>query len=114
MRYLTFLTPTEHAKNGGRVAVQLGSREAVLAAHPPCSHLIVGQRSQAQPAAELAAAAGRPVQPVLACGGPAVLYDIPKHAVVGVDPDAFSGIPSAQWADMHRIIASRFATVHWG
>lgn len=108
------ITPS---KLGSRDQVaQLGSTEAVLEAMGWEGVLIVSNAEAAERAFWIWQKAGRgsALRTVAAGGGPNLLYEIPKTTVIGVDVDAFVGVPQDMWADMQVVLSSRFKTVHWG
>lgn len=112
------ITPTGWAKQKGTPVEQLGSTEAVLEAMGWEGVLIVASHEAATRAAEIWITKGPASATVLrylvASGGPALLYETPRDAVLGVDVDAFAGVPGEVWADMQRILTTRFKTVFWG
>lgn len=111
------ITATQHAKAKDRPAVrQLGSTQAVLAKLPDDGVLIVATRHSNPAEHLLQCRLGGPgqIRIIAAGGGPAVLYELPPETVVGVDVNAFDGIPTEVWADMQRVLERRFAVVHWG
>lgn len=110
------ITPTDWAKQKGEPVKQLGSTEAVLEAMGWEGVLIVANTEAANRATEIwmtRSHEGAILRFVAARGGPNLLYEIPPTAVIGVDVDAFVGVEGACWADMQRILTTRFKTVHW-
>lgn len=125
---MRYITPTGYAE--GRHSLveprRLGSTQAVFDAlleaaanHPLARPLVLlGSRAELTEAAELVAAAGPlPValDLVSSVGCPDGLWELPPGAVIGVTPDAFTGMFSAQWAATQKVLAGgRFALVLWG
>lgn len=111
-----YVTPTSHARQRGQPVKQLGSLEAVIAALPDQAWMIVADYRAGVRAAGMILSTGarKTVRFAYAYEGPAGLYEIPAGAVVGVEPDAFASTPSAMWADMQKILSTRFKEVHWG
>lgn len=121
------ITPTGWGKATGTPVRQLGSTKAVLAAMGWEGVLIVANAGAGARATKIWTTEEPPegeggadrtrgaiLRLVSATAGPNALYEIPETAVIGVDVDAFAGVPGEVWADMQRILARRFKTVHWG
>lgn len=118
------ITPTGWGKQKGTPVEQLGTLEAVVRAMAAVEGVlsdggvIIIPRLIARTDVErvIRDAGFDPYYFALvsASGGPGSLYNIRPETVVGVAPDAFEGIPGEMWADMQRIMSSRFRTVFWG
>jgi hypothetical protein len=115
------ITPTGWGEQKGVPVRQLGSTRAVIEAmaadHTQGGVFIVNTMAKAREAEALIAEIGlrREAFKILtAAAGPEELYRIPPATVVGIDPEAFAGVSVAMWADMQRILTTRFAKVFWG
>lgn len=106
------ITPSKLGKR--EPAQQLGSLRAVIDALPAGGVLIVKSQFDKATQDELAAARSHELQVLSAAGGPMVLYELPPGSIVGVAPDAYQAMPSEQWADVQRVLSTRFAQVIWG
>jgi hypothetical protein len=113
------ITPTGWAQQRGTPVKQLGSVEAVIEALPDAPQqvwLIVPSYRASVHAADwiISRELRKNIEFASASEGLAALYAIPKDAVVGVAPDAFTGTRAEVWADMQRILTTRFREVIWG
>lgn len=118
------VTPTGLARQRGKVVPRLGSLRAVLEAMnwdgvvifanaSNAQHRLFQEIADAKAGALFSRAEGARLVPFYASSGIEALLRIPPDTVIGVDDDAFTGIPSEMWADMQRLLSTRFATVHW-
>ena len=117
---MRYVTPTGLAKAGGTPVERLGSLRAVLRAMEFNGVVIFANPSNGMrlfPALQAELMETGLVQgaivPLYASAGPNALYELPRETVIGVDDDAFTGVSSAMWADMHKILTTRFPRVYW-
>lgn len=113
------ITPTGYANRKGKPVKRLGSLDAVLEAMDYEGVVIFANASNAlrlQAALNCADFQHRdkgPIRALCATAGPMALLELPPETVIGVDDDAFTGVRAEMWADMQRILTTRFSTVHW-
>lgn len=110
------ITPTGHGKDGRARVQLLGSTAAVLEAIGPDGFLIVSNVGKAHDAMRLNVQMGRStvLKYLFSSHGPNQFYELPPETIIGVDVEAWHGVPIAMWEQVQRIIETRFKTVHWG
>lgn len=112
------ITPTGHGKDGRARVQLLGSTAAVLEAIGPDGILVVANLERAHAAARIIGDTPGLERPmfsyIIATHGTEPFYRIPPETVIGVDVEAWAGVPLAMWEQVQSVIQSRFKTVHWG
>jgi hypothetical protein len=114
---MEYRTPTGIAQQKGMPAKQLGSTRAVIEALPDGAVIFVAPGRGGGYVREMLAHLGRDrdsLRIMSTGGGPMVLLELPPETIIGIDVNAFRGVPGAVYGDMHAVLRKRFQTVHWG